>query len=284
MDINPLSIFFGILRIAVFIFAIIFFAVIYAAFTSQVKTDDLERYSVELADNIMNSELASSKYVFDAAKMDSMNGKEIPSIRSCSYTYKVIIEDFAAKKTWEFGKEPLFGYADYVYGFVSKKFDASVAVPGENTGNFYETINPGRLTLTVYDYFAGRIACTIEKAFTLKEPQNLTIKKCPEVGCFTFARRGDNACLFHGVVTGRDTTSADAECKTLPQEIVFEDIYETYDSLRQQGIDPGKKMNLVAYPLRTGATCGDVKTNPGAYMAGKNDDVITVLLCIENVK
>jgi len=286
MDVDPLSIFFAIVRIAAFVVVIIFFAYLYTVTSVQLKTADLERYNIELAQAMMSSELTSSKHVFDAAKMNNLNGKEIPPIRSCGYAYKIIVEDLKTKEEWKFGTEPENRFKN-IYNTIQNRFGVSIAVPNEEKpANFYGTVNPGRMTLIVYDHLTGRMACAIEKAFILKEAQNLTIENCislysfgDPLSCFGFRKTEKGACVFH-----RRASSEDLDCKSFPSEIKFEEIYETGDSLREKGANPSKPMNILAYPLKAEASCADVKESPEAYVAGNDDDVITVLLCMENLK
>lgn len=275
MDVDPFSVFFSVIRIAAVIIALIFFAIIYTAFTTDIKANDMERYTVELAENIMNSEITSSKYVFDKEKMDSLNGKEIGSLRSCWYSYSVIVDDLVTGEEWEFGSVPESSDTHII-----KDFYASVLAKTGRSENFYETVHQAKVSLGVHDYLASRVACTIEKAYIFREIQNLTIGGCSKSGsCFSFRKSGNKACIFSVVGSGK----IDDDCKTIPAGINFEEIYETKSSLKAKGIDTDV-MNILAYPLKTMANCNDVKNNPSAYIAGSGDAVQTVLLCVENYK
>lgn len=104
MKFDPLKIFFFIIVIAVSIIFIMLIANAFFNFKADVKYEERERFNIELAENILTSELTYGKSVFSAKALNELekainaidskyHNVEMP-FKSCSYGYKIKITGF----------------------------------------------------------------------------------------------------------------------------------------------------------------------------------------------
>ncbi len=300
MDVDPFSIFFAIVRIASAFVLIVFFFILWGIFSTQVKTNDLERFNVELYENIASSQLAASKYIFDPNKLDAFANKELDFVRDCQYTYTFAVEDLVDNKKWELGKGPSGNLNPISHDSKSKEYYAAIFKDTGKRADFYSTSNPAKILLTVYDTHVGRMSCAIEKAFKLKEVQELTVNRCIFVTplqnkpialmpCLSFGREGgddtsNRVCFFY---ESTNDEHVDVECKSLPSNINFEEFYKTSGTLRANNIESTQAMKLIFYPLKSIPTgdnverCQTVKENTNDYVATAYESTLGVLICAE---
>ncbi len=323
MEIEPLNIFMFMMRIAPVIVTIVIIATFFFLLQTEIKTDEVERASLEITENLFSSpELTAGKYVFDPDKLaqyDQSNAgrkTELSFLRTCSLGYFAEIENLQSGSKWEFGYNPtgLRGIKQneikiFLEGTIASGTSAHLATPSyiinkpertfiaslqnknpDRLSEFYGTVDQAKVTVTTINTWLTRSTCLVEKAFTLKERQEMEmpcmlINDAPPCG-FSLQRHPNDqnlACNFQrdsiDVQNGR--SGREHDCRYLPPEIKFQDIDLTFSEP-----PPEFKKKIVAYPIKEGESppfgCADAKA--GTITAGKNDDVQTVLLCTEDVK
>ncbi|MBI4176374.1 MAG: hypothetical protein HY518_04155 [Candidatus Aenigmarchaeota archaeon] len=288
-EFEPMKTFFFILKV---VLVILFVAILSAFWTSlftEVKTGDLDRFSVEIFESIASSDLTSSRYIFLPDKLDEYDQSALPErdrrelafARACTFSYYAVIDDLSGK-SWEFGYVPDSNLRSNVVEQKRREFDISIIEKKPSRPeNFYETTRPAKLYLTVYDTWFTRITCEVEKAYVTKNVGKLEACKTGWGGvhCAALKRSGSDACYFF--VAGALEIS-NSDCRYMPPEIEFENFYEGTISIREKGIDPSKAV-LKFYPVKQVADCTELKNNPDAYMPGVGDNVQTVKVCAEAV-
>jgi hypothetical protein len=315
MEINPLNIFMFLLRAAPAIVSIVIIVAFTTMLQAEIKTDDAERASLELSENLFASQLTAGKYVFSERLLDENNQKdkdrktELPFLRMCSYGYFIKIEDLQSAKAWEFGyKRPPTTTIDArpsaavgvqrgseggytIGGDIERVFFAAVAERDERLpGNYYGTARQARVEIKIYDTWLTRSTCLVEKAFELGERQEMAIPcivadvRGGEQCGFSLQRHHSDAslaCSFQRSAETLTTSSRSEErdCRYLPQSVRFEPIDELFTERAGE-----LAMKIVAYPIKEGANipgCDEAKSGIGT--AGKSDNVQTVLLCAERI-
>ncbi len=293
MDVDPLSIFFAILRIAGAVLVIIFFFVLWNAYQQQLKTADIQKYNIELFENFANSQLAVSKYIFDPAQLDAYNGKELSFLRSCQYEYAITVSDDGG--IWSFGKQPEITSSNYQFDQSQKTYYTGIYAKNPlRPENFYGTTNFSVTSVVVYDNFLGRLACSVEKAYTTKKIQETQSKsgEC-ELGsvvadnavCYGLRKDGGKICMT-GTSQGDLSLTVNEDCKSFPTSISFQELRETPATIKASGVNIENKIKVVAYPVKAGALntgCDQLKANPDNFVPQGNDNVGTIILCVENV-
>ena len=287
MEVDPLSILFTLIRISAVILLIIFFMSLWSLFGTETKTNDLERFNVELFENIATSQLTFGKYVFDPYKLDDVTFRDenFPSfVRDCKYKYKFEIEDLKTGDTWTFGERAATEMSILnVYKNTRVYYAGIVRKNAEKNAPFYEDANTAKVTVTVSDTLTGRLSCAIEKAYKSKNTETVHVKECIDTAdCIVFKRNVLDekfACFY------KNTAQNDyhwLDCKILPTEIKFIDIIETVNNLKNRGVDVDKPLLLTAYPLKPGVTadCDMLKNNPKDFEPGQNENTGTVQVCV----
>lgn len=314
MEINPLNIFMFILRMAPAIITIVIIGLFFLLLKVEIRTDDLERASVELTENIFVSELTSSKYVFDRQQLDKYDQSnidrktELPFLRACSFAYFIAVEDLQSGKEWEFGHVPPRDIDIRVSEYVVKRQDEEkrpsyvindasereflASIQEKDTSkpsNYYGSVKQAKVGVKIYDTWLVRSTCLVEKAFTLKEVQKM------EIPCIVADYRGGNlcgfslqrhpddsslACSFQRELRGLNSVGEPEErdCRYFPQEISFVPIDSVFQLVKAENF----RISIVAYPIKEGASvpsCVDAKNSNA--IAKKQDNVQTVLLCAE---
>jgi hypothetical protein len=393
-EFDPLDIFVVIFIIILSIGMVILISSVFFSFKAEVKSDEMERLNIELAENVLASDLTYDKTVFDAKKLneletsiDSMDEKyhniELP-FKTCSYGYGIKIESAeqeCEKENTECGNfcrdicglsdeqinygenckcdkgflglKKLFGDVEcqckkpgkdewldrfkFSFGYVpdedaesdfapSKDFPKSnryypVAVANINDNrpeNFYETIYPARMYITLYDSFLTRAECLVEKVNMLKDARDMSVL----LFGFNCDPQDVNKCL--GIKKSGDFDNSNYICM-----FDFKDVTDE-NSIRLRGCryskipvlpfmdkyDVGSNYaKLVAYPVKSSSlsdmyksideyysgnsrsgfvntdfcrmsrqNCEKIKQNPDDYIAKSADDVGAIVLCLDAEK
>lgn len=296
-DIDAEKIVMYLIEIIIAVFVVLFFILLYSALSHQFSEEDLQRTSFEISQSFVSSQLTSSKNVFDRAKLDIYNRNNFPEgpekyreldfLRLCGVAYHAKVESLTDGKVWEFGYKPSDDLVQNEIGqpAITKTF-ASIREIGEREG-VYGTVTPARVTLTAYDTWFVRATCAVERAFKLKEVQE--IPKCLEsdvflgVGkgvCMSLKKKDPTTACYYLKLSGG--TERRIECRYIPSDIIFADTYIDYDALKSSGIDV-TKATIKFYPIKSGFSpaCDTLSNN---MVAGKNDLVETVLICAEAKK
>jgi len=296
-DIDPLSIFFTIVKFAVAILAIVIFTAFYQSIFTEIKTNDLERYSIEAAEVIMSSPaLTESRYVFDKAKLDFTNFKFVYVAHHCEFDYSAEVEDLISGRRWRFyGYTPSDALESDSKPLVTdkkiRKFYVTLNFPNETRkAPYYGTVNQTQLTITAYDSLFTRITCLVEKSFVQKEVLSYTIPGCIRNSedaalCLSLKRYDPYVVCYYAQPT--DPRSGGniryADCRYMPQEIKFED---TYIRVGPNLDFTGEKV-VKTYPLKAaGARCDTITSSDKDKIITKSDPdpVATVLICVEDAK
>jgi hypothetical protein len=283
MDVDPLSIFFSIIRIAAAILLVIFFFIMWNSFSLQIKSDDIHQTNIELFENIASSGLASYKYILSPEKLDQINGKgEQDFLRTCQYLYHIYVEDPASGSIWEFGNDTKYQYEPYYYGSnIVEYYSGIERKDNVRNENYYGNSNITKVKIKLHDTLIGRMSCMVEKSYRLKKIQNTTMSKCMDYPCISLRRDGNRVCIF---TLNAVNTQENIDCKNLPADVQFEEFYEDVPSLLAQGVDFQKPIEITAYPIKdfiTPASCESIRNNIPDYVAGETDGV-KVYLCASN--
>lgn len=103
MKFDPMQIFFYLIRVIPVIVVIILVAYIFFSFKVEVHTEEMGRLNIELAENMLASDLVVTKSVFDAKKLIGLQNMELdeknrdekyaiqPKPRVCGYGYSVAV-------------------------------------------------------------------------------------------------------------------------------------------------------------------------------------------------
>ncbi len=336
-----------LLYIVKFLFSagvIIFLIVLFTSFRPVLKLNSMERFSIELAENIGQHNLTGSRMILDMAELDKYDGTiNEPYVRQCEYGYSVRVEaleektcqkseecrSFCAgvcgiesvtsdnckcdkscqckkgskwikKYEWEFGYEPhdALYYGEKSSSHIERAYPVSIGIQDSSKPySYYDTVMPAGMTLSVYDTWLTRITCMAETAYTLKEtqiteipclrmPNNPEFFECSyPIGKKLRSINSDvvDVCLFYMENGAKQYTE---DCRHL--EVPLYDFYYYYSDKTKQEVFlkaiPLKKIpnNLPPSYTDTGE-CGIIKDIISDAIAGKNDEVKTVILCIERV-
>lgn len=307
MKLDPLQVFWALLRHVVVLLVIV--AAIYFIFSFRIiiLTNEIERTNVELAENLFSSPLTYDRAVFDADKIEEMISKansdfhtndEAPNIepeaRHCRLGYHAEIEDLKTEQSWAFGYVPDEG-KDLEERFMSRMaYAAAVVVKGRERG--YEDAHPARLTLTLRETWLSKIGCMVEEAYEFRETRTLEAPCIYEargniidIGsgatsstkfCVLEVGKADNAkhtCLR------RPKTSIVGETEPAECRYFWKDIDVTGISHAEEKSEFVKK-KLSVYPLKDKPT--DAKetckklAKKDIEPAKGNDKVEAVILCV----
>lgn len=172
---------------------------------------------------------------------------------------------------WGYGYRPGTVSKNQIFATATSDLPISISVQ--------DAVLPAKMTITAYDSFLTRLSCITQKAYELKDTfdmkfvrSNVYFTSSP-----TFRRTdtdGTHVCLYSLGAVGNEIP---IDCRYLP-DVPFERFQILRDLPRNA--NEGK---IIAYPVKNTASCGDVKSNP-SVIAGKNDRVATVILCMEDAK
>jgi|GEM_PF-7013316 len=271
------------------IFAIVFFVMLFSNINFVQRDYSLERFSAQIAEAILSSELTTDKYVFDSSRLHALthddSGEEteqgeLPFVRSSKFAYRARIEDLETGDEWEFGYDGSNVILTNVIEDFTRSFSASINSTGGET--YYDTVHQARLDITAYHTKLTDAGCKLEAAFVSKKIRKT---KCFEGNpCFSLRRNGDKACVEPEPASGSQDNVpllVFRECRYMPEDIEFVDTFISTQDLLDNGIQPDKA-DIVFYPLRAGAprNCGVVKNNPEQYLPGDQETEV-VLICAE---
>ena len=151
-----------------------------------VVTEDIKRASNSIAENLFSSELTKYRALFMRQALDAVKSNVEP-VRHCSYAYSAVIEGLGTtmckesddcRDSWSFGYKP--GYLEPIQR-ATRSFPAGIYLPDlQHTADFYETAEPARLTLTLYDTWSSRLSCLAETAYMTKKHASMEIP-CIEI-------------------------------------------------------------------------------------------------------
>ncbi len=146
---------------------LLFIIFLVLSFGRELKTNDIARATVELADNLANSRLTESRLVFKTEELDKLDGSDTEPIRHCLYAYKAKVTSFEkidGKNSWEFGYEP------NLRGLVKESIGREFPVLIKKGASLF----PGKLSLDVYDSWIATFTCLAETAYSSRKAQSIT--------------------------------------------------------------------------------------------------------------
>jgi len=172
--ITPIEVMGYVFKIVVVAFVIIFLLQIFVNMWPVVRLNQAEKFSIELVENVMNSNLTTSYGVFYPVLVESYHMKIIePFMRQCDYAYAL---RFTCKDRDSCDDENIMDYIVIGYftdkaPLFSKTYPIGYRIDGSD--DYYNNVIPVELQVDVYDTALTNIACAIEKAYKLGEPQEL---------------------------------------------------------------------------------------------------------------
>jgi hypothetical protein len=199
---------------------------------------------------------------------------------------KVGSEDWIDEYEFSFGYEPsdsLYYSLTSLQGISSESHRSyPVAIANVNDAKpseFYETVYPAIMDVSVYESFLSRTSCLLEKTTLLKEPRDVSALQygyqcgSGNVKCLGIKKSGefDNSnhlCVFYFTSSVDIDTLNLAECKYSTLPVI--PIMDKYDSSSNYA-------KVVAYPIKKEQTYQFFKTIDDFYSAGniKTNDVYT---------
>ncbi len=310
MSENPshIELFMYAVKIAAVLAVAFFFLLLFVDLKPAVDLKTAERISSQLADSIGSSELTFAKGIFLPANLDAAENiataadpknknYELPSVRYCTFAYRLKIEDIDKKKEWEFGYIP-----DTVLLINRRSIEMPVAILEESaTGKpaFYENVRPAKMTLDVYDTWLTRAGCLAEQAYESKTIREMTVPciqrlntnsgKALPYQCGLPMRKAEGnpsskyVCVFY-LTLPLPSSKEDINCRYLPDVPIIES-YVTYTTEKDSHV-------LRAYPLKDGfdsslltldnkEACLKLRGDLKDSIASESDTVGAVILCVE---
>ncbi len=169
-----------IIRIITVIAVLVVFIELVYSFSVVVKTNELDKVSVELSENIMSSEytidgkkLTVSRAVFDeeALKAVEIENKYLEPARNCLFGAHYAFYDLEKnEKVAEFGfEEPVPEEK------VDKKFPIGIRKRDEINGGY--KIVPARMYMTIIDSGLSRITCAVETSWMTNDIESIGLKE-----------------------------------------------------------------------------------------------------------
>ncbi len=175
----PFRAIFSLISIGALAVVIVVFVWLFINTIIKVHDNELDRAALHVRDVILTGNLTRSLAVFNRAMLDRYDPLDSdPSIdepyaRHCSYGYRLVIEtltdDVNKKGKWEFGYKP-DSYLD------SSVVDSYVSIYDDAE----DSVIPAKMKLTLYDTWATRISCLVDKAYRSGEVQHMGIP-CIEI-------------------------------------------------------------------------------------------------------
>lgn len=362
---------------AIILIALIAYA--FFSFKTEVKSDEMERLNIELAENIMTSDLVYDKSIFDPKKLHDLENKinnidnkyhniEMP-FRSCKYGYylKIESEELACIENENcenfcrdvcglneikydenckcskgiFGWKKFFGDNDcqckkndkwienyeFEFGYVpdkdikknSRKYPVAIAnINNERPENYYESVYPAKMHLTIYDSWLSRISCAIERAYALNEVQEVNILgigtnclpkyysnyysnfKCISIKKSDRFDNSNHICTYMLKYIGGNVNEYEIiECRysEIPVFLFF-DAYDKNSKYAKIIIYPIKKsvidsqilydtpehpITYVSLQDMSVTNCGKIRDHP-EYISKNNDEIGAIVLCLKSEK
>jgi len=241
---SPIDIIMYIMRTIIFVAAALLIISMFFSFNALVKSGDTERAAFEIADDLSKSELTVDRWIFDAAKLDSIQNIEEQQIpfRNCKYVYNArfeVQEGAEWRERWKFG-----------YGATEAVAPGDI-LEGEtvSTQNYiigiYENgvIRQGVMIITVYDTHIGTLSCMIENAW-LHHENKTAVFPCLHFGSFpwqcVFAEKAGDFLCYAGTVNCREMRGINFTITTV--EYNEGDVWSAYyDNSSQQVIVRAQK-------------------------------------------
>jgi hypothetical protein len=102
-----------VVKIITVIVVLLTFVFLFHESAKELAYNDMERHSFGIRENILNSELASTKYVLSRPMLDKYNQEEqtdlakqtgLAFVKQCGLGYKLEVEDLKTGDTWSFGQ------------------------------------------------------------------------------------------------------------------------------------------------------------------------------------
>lgn len=212
-----------------------------------IADNERSRAIVQLAENLLESNLTVARGVFNATALAVLDGNPAEIARLCNFGSGA---EFFAYKAGSREHISKFGYAGAFN--TSREFPVWL--------KFDQQLVPGAMVLTV-SYTP--LDCAVESAWTYKLPQAPVTVSCRWDACVLYTD-GDEFCFAEGV------RGNNADCRSMPGVSVAAD--DGYDVYVSKGAH-----ELRAVPVKENGVLAcdgpDVGTGPGDYKIG------TVLLC-----
>ena len=256
---------------------VFFLFLLLLSFKVNVTRADLQRTTIELAENLLSSPLTEGKFILDKAELDKFdNTIAEPYVRHCNYAYHLDIDakkKMNGKDSWSFGyKTNQFAHANRLEDF---SFETPVSIKGtEGKGT---VLVAGKMKITVYDTIVGRVDCMIENAFGTKEVQNMPLPCNNDKSRFcdlAIDKAAGKICFVTDYRKFGKSSDPDTECRMIDGKFAFSGIAYSFER-------DGKKRSLNAVPVKS--LPADIKEcNQIEHLkAGKTDQIAGIALCIE---
>lgn len=253
-------------------FIVIAFIILLFSIKPNIERHVLEKTALELADNIMGSKLTTAKAVFKKDELDNL--KDIESIaRICEFGYKIEVEDLETGSKWTSGYEKR--NVEALQDPITREFPVSIASDG---------IHQAILTIRMEDTFLTRMTCLAERAYLSKEEQKMVIKD--SIG----SQSGVGFKITYSRKPSLVRKKSDSMYVCLPDsdnQVTDDCRYFPYPVHKFNYKGKGENFILHAIPAKYDVAmdatnlCDDIDT---AIIAGKDDDVLEVVLCAEEIE
>lgn len=280
-----------VFKIIIVIFTLFVLTELFVSFEPAVKFNQAEKFTIELAENIMTSNLTVSGGVFDATLVASYNGKVTePFVRQCKYAYSLtfICKDERRCDANNIEKLMRFGYKGIETPLFSKTYPIGYVIQ-ERDAEYYNDAIPVELQINVYDTALSQVSCAVEKAYKLREPQELRClgydgKNCRLVPSFFYGIGSDsslsepNICLLDP--TGQIPAPCTAGRRYFP-DVNFKRVEPPQDMDTYRNVLLKAKI-FRALPVKRGFenAITSIRCPESWPMPGPNDDVV-VVVCVE---
>ncbi len=287
---DPVWMIMFIVRIVFAVGIVFFMSFLILSITITLDDDELKRFSHELAENLLNSELTASKGVISEAKLERfisdsaevirnnypglsdvqrnrVLGDESPPYpniepnfaRHCLIGYSAYIREINGDGFWEFGYRSWgleeYGLADENFKSSQESFPISIM---KEDGS----LRQAEMELRVFIDPMSRYSCLAERAKAAKEKQELgmplcTISKC-KVSIRNFYDKNNYICEFKIITSPAGGPEPEyTSCRYVPDVSV---IPSSFTYLKDE------KKKLVAYPVKEGAPYADIMSDPDNAM------------------
>ncbi|MBI2971239.1 MAG: hypothetical protein HYY37_02350 [Candidatus Aenigmarchaeota archaeon] len=283
---DPILIIFNTVRLIAVVSVAVIGIVFFSFLKSTLEIKDIERATMEIAENVVHHNLVESRVVFDEVRLDQYDGTPVePYFRHCRYGYHVALEDFDTtdntwKVRWQFGYKPAAVRVDNAV--LGRTYPAALGMPDPGRpAPYYDNARHLIMKLDVYDTWFARMTCMVENAYRLKKEQRMlidgSVAGIPDQP-FGIDRSADSALCLFAERSGSKAYTGD--CRYVPEDIPFHPFYYNF-------VTPRKTVPLAAVPVKA-ANVGNL-IGPGtalctsilpAWRAGPTDDVGAIALCI----
>lgn len=279
----PFRSFFALLNVAALGVVIIVFIWLFVRITVDIEESELERTIYLMREAVVKSSLTYDIAVFNRDVLNNHIGdkgdpynanREEPYPRHCSYAYRAVIEDLITDEIWEIGYDDIAKLSSYaavsdpVSGDTTGIIDSdTIESPVSVYDSSSDSVNPAKLTLTLYDTWLTRITCMAEKAYISGKILQIETKRCN----FLITEKDGDMCYAGGAVPEANREDP-AECRHMYTPLVpFDCLTGNKETLK---IVPIKRSNVMMLPNPT-TDCNDIYT---AWVASP-EDVGTVVIC-----